>query len=230
MIKSLMDSMFVVLLVLYALIPPVSLYYTLNLIYQKKRWYGVHLHYAFKYLMTLSFLPLLALPDVSLGIVPTKPLSGIMLFATFALAVAGIARAIQRNVLFFYLNGVTAAFTEEILYRSIVFGLALAIWKNTLVAVVISSFAFGLWHLKNIPWVGKRSAMIQFFYTAFAYGPIFAGLRLFTGDIYLTVLFHYLTDATCALAPDWMRGWLVFGGKGKPYEDKELFFALRSQR
>lgn len=220
----------IVLLILYATIPPVSLYYTLKLIYQENRWYGVHLHYAFKYLMTLSFLPLLALPDVSLGIVPTDVLSWDMLLLTFTLAVAGIPHAIRRNVLFFYLNGVTAAFTEEILYRGIIFGLVLAIWKNTLVAVIVSSVTFGLWHLKNIPWVGKRNAIIQFFYTALAYGPIFAGLRLLTGDIYLAILFHYLTDATCALAPDWMRGWLVFGGKGKPYEDKELTFALRPRQ
>ena len=217
-----MNVLYSFLLILYTTIPPVSLYYTLRLIYQKKRWYGVHLHYAFKYLITLSFLPLLSLPEVSLGILPTTPVSWAALVVTFTLAVAGIRRAIQRNVLFFYLNGVTAAFVEEILYRGIIFGLLLAMGKNTATAVVVSSLAFGLWHLKNVPWVGKRSAVIQFLYTALVGGPIFAGLRLLTGDIYIAILFHYLVDATCALAPDWMRGWLVFGGKGAPYEDTAL--------
>ncbi|MBI4066675.1 CPBP family intramembrane metalloprotease [Candidatus Gottesmanbacteria bacterium] len=217
-----MNALYSFLLILYTTIPPISLFYTLTWIYRDKRWYGIHLQYAFKYLITLSFLPLLSLPEVSLGITPTTPISWVMLVVTFALAVAGIRRAIRRNVLFFYLGGVTAAFVEEILYRGIIFGLLLAMGKNTATTVIVSSLAFGLWHLKNIPWLGKRSAVIQCLYTALVGGPIFAGLRLLTGDIYAAILFHYLVDATCALAPDWMRGWLIFGGKGAPYEDAAL--------
>ena len=45
------------------------------------------------------------------------------------------------------------------------------------------------------------------------------GFRIFSGDIYLAVLFHFITDATVALAPNWVRGWLVFGGRGGNYMD-----------
>ncbi len=111
---------------------------------------------------------------------------------------------------------------EEILYRGIIFGLIQLIFSNQLVSLIISSFLFGTWHLKNYYWSGKKQIIIQFFYTAFIYGPIFAYLRILSGDIYLAILFHFFVDATCALAPNFLRGWLVYGGKGELYRDPHL--------
>lgn len=211
-----------ILLIFYAVIPPLGLYYTLKLTYHNKNKYGTHLHYIFKYLITLSFLPLLFMPGLDLGFNPQNGISLLFLLTTFLLAVLGLKLAIRNGNLFFYINGVTAAFMEEILYRGIIFALLIKLNSNVWVTLVVSSLLFGTWHIKNYYWVGKRDIIIQFLYTAFIYGPIFGLMRMFTGDIYLAVLFHYITDATCALAPDWMRGWLVKGGRGKNYDDKYI--------
>jgi len=210
------------LLILYAVIPPIALFLTLKMIYHDKYRYGIHLHYMFKYLFTFSFLPLLFIPNLKLGLIPQNKYSLMFLVLTFVLSVLGIKRAIKFKNLFFYFSGVFAAFMEEILYRSIIFSLAFVIWNNQWVALVVSSFLFGTWHLKNYYWSGKKNIIIQFFYTALFYGPVFGLMRIFTGDIYLAILFHYITDAACALASDWMRGWLVFGGRGKNYDDRYI--------
>ncbi len=207
------------LFMLYATIPPVTLFQCLKWIYKDDWQYGWHLIYFFKWLFTLSFLPLLFFPDLNLGIKPSNNLSLIFLLTTILLATIGIKYAIKKKVLYFYLNGVYASFMEEILYRSILFSLVLKIWGNQWLALIITSFLFGTWHLKNYYWSGKKKIISQFLYTAFIYGPIFSLMRIFTGDIYLAVLFHFITDATCALAPDWMREWLVRGEKGGNYMD-----------
>ncbi len=210
----------ILLLLLYSTLPPLLLFYTLKLIYHDKKWYGIHLMYIFKYLITLSFLPLMFFKNLQLGIVPVSYVSVAIIILTLLLTFAGFARAIKQKNLFFYNAGITAGFMEEILYRSVIFSLALDIWNNQWVALGVSSLLFGLWHLKNYYWVGKKDAIKSMFYTALFYGPVFGLVRIWTGDIYLSILLHYLTDATCALAPAWMRGWLVREGMGGKYDDK----------
>lgn len=217
-----MKSVHLILILLYAVLPPLGLFYTQKLIYKDKYKYGTHLHYLAKYLSTLLFLPILFLPNVDLALVPQRNLSVIFLIATFIFSALGAKRAINRKVMFFYFNGVSAAFLEEFIYRSVIFGLVLSVWNNQWVALGVSSLLFGVWHLKNYYWSGGKSIINQFLYTALIYGPIFGLMRIYTGDIYLGILFHFITDATCALAPDWMRGWLVHGGKGGNYSDNSL--------
>lgn len=210
----------VILLTLYSLIPPAILSYTQKLIYKDKNPYGIHIHYISKYLLTLSFLPLLFFQEINLGLIPKSLLSICAFLITISLAFLGIKRAIKFKNLFFYNRGISAGFMEEFLYRGVIFGIAFSIWNNQWIALGISSFTFGLWHLKNIFWCGIKNSVFQFFYTFLFYSPIFGILRILTGDLYLSILFHFLTDATCALAPDWMRGWLVRGGRGKEFDDK----------
>lgn len=212
-------AVYYLLFLLYATVPPVTLFYCLKWTYKDDWKYGWHLFYFFKWIFTISFLPLFVLPELSLGLVPINSLSLIFLFATIVLAIIGIPYAIRKRVLYFYLGGVYASVMEEILYRSVLFALALKIWGNMWAALIVTSFLFGTWHLKNYYWSGRKGIISQFFYTALMYGPIFALMRIVTGDIYLAVFFHFITDATCALAPDWMRGWLVKGGKGGNYSD-----------
>ncbi len=207
------------LLSLYASVPPVTLFYCLKWIYKDNWKYGWHLFYFFKWIFTLSFLPLLMIENIELGLVPQHWYSLVALLLTIFLAVLGLRPALKQKVLYFYLTGVYASFMEEILYRSILFGITQEIWHNQWITIGVTSFLFGIWHLKNYYWSGKKGIIIQFFYTFLAYGPIFAWLRIFSGDIYLAVLFHFITDATVALAPNWVRGWLVFGGRGGNYMD-----------
>ena len=160
---------YLLLLILYATVPPLSLFYTLKLIYHDKDKYGVHLQWAAKYLNTLLFLPLLYFKDLDLGLTPRNLWSVFFLVSVFVLTVLGINRARKFGNVFFYFGGVTASFMEEILYRGVLFGLSMSLWNNQWIALAVTSFLFGVWHLKNYYWSGKKSIIIiiQFFYTAF---------------------------------------------------------------
>ena len=110
---------------------------------------------------------------------------------------------------------------EEILFRGVLFGLVLSLSQNNLIALVFSSISFGAWHLKNYGWHrNKKYIFRQFLYTGLIYGPLFSWMRIATGDIYLAVLFHYITDAYVALAPEKWR-WTIIGDlqKGEEFRD-----------
>jgi membrane protease YdiL (CAAX protease family) len=210
---------YLLLFIFYSTIPPVALHFCLKLIYQEKNKYGWHLHYLTKFLITISFLPVLFLPKVNLALIPKSPLSILFFVLAVVLAILGIKPAIKKKVLYFYIGGVFASIMEEILFRGVLFGLAQAIWNNTLVSVLATSFAFGLWHLKNYAWVKDRNWIIKsFLSTGIIYGPLFAILRVVRGDIYLAVLVHFLVDAYVALAPKKLR-WTIIGDKGESYKD-----------
>ncbi len=217
------------LLLFYSLVPFISQYFILELIFVKYYKYGWHLLYLSKYFITLSFLPLLFFKNLDLAIRPHDNLSITFILLTLTLSILGLKKAIKKNKLFFYLGGIYASFMEEILFRGIIFGLSLLIWKNLTTAIIISSLSFGLWHIKNLAWQPKKKiTIIQVGYTTLIYGPLFAGLRIITSDIYLAVLVHFLVDATVVFAPKWMKRFMVFGGKGRVYQDNYSIYSTRS--
>lgn len=211
--------MYLFLIILYALIPPTVLYYCLKSIYQENKEYGWHIQYLSKFLITLSVLPILFSPQVDLALVPKSLISVFLFVLTILLAVLFIKPAIKNKIVFFYFGGIYASFMEEILFRGVIFGLAKTYWNSNLTALIVSSVAFGIWHLKNYGWhKDKKATIIQFFHTGLIYGPLFAGLRILTGDIYLAILFHFLTDTYVALAPKKLR-WTIIGYKGDKFKD-----------
>lgn len=211
--------MYLILIFFYTFIPPIILYRCLKLIYQERYEYGWHIHYLTKFFITLSFLPILYLPQVDLALVPKSLISIILFILTVVLAILFIKPAIKNKVVFLYFGGIFASFMEEILFRGVIFGLAKTYWNNDLTALIISSIAFGIWHLKNYAWhKDKKATIMQFFYTGLVYGPLFTILRVSTGDIYLAVLFHFLTDTYVALAPKNLK-WTIVGYKGEKNKD-----------
>lgn len=202
--------MFLLLFLLYAIISPFVLYLCLKAIYQKKDKHGWHFLYLAKYFITLSFLPLLYFSHLNLAIFPKSPVSIFFLVLTVALSILGIKPAVKKKDLHFYLGGVFAAFMEETLFRGILFGLAQNIWNNTIISIAATSAVFGFWHLKNYALhKNKKRTIRQVLYTGFVYGTIFAVLRIFTGDIYMAVLVHFLNDTYVALAPKSLRGMII---------------------
>jgi membrane protease YdiL (CAAX protease family) len=214
-----MQIFYLFLFLIYATIPPLAINRTLNLIYIKKDKYGWHYQYLVKYLSSFSFLPLLFIPNLNLALVPQRSVSIIAVIAVFVLSFFLLPYARKKKVIFIYTGGIFAAFMEEILFRGVLFGLAMLAFNNQWIALILTSLAFGGWHLKNIPWAGKKGAIRQFFYTALYAGPMFALIRIITGDIYLSILIHFIMDTSVALAPAWTRGWLVFGRLGKNDRD-----------
>jgi membrane protease YdiL (CAAX protease family) len=201
-----MDLVLILLFFIYSTVPAYVLYLSVKQIWggepDKHTW---DVYYFKKYLITLSFLPLFFFANVNLHLIPTSLTSLILLTITVVLILIFIPLAKKKNVLQFYLAGSYAAFMEEILFRGIVFGLAKTIWGSDLIALGVSSFAFGIWHLKNLAWLGRRNTILEFFYTELFYGPLFALLMIWTGDIYLSVLTHYLVDTATAFIPQKYR-------------------------
>ncbi len=80
---------------------------------------------------------------------------------------------------------------EEIIFRGIIlFGLLTVL--APLFSVVISSILFGLFHLKNYKWQTKAQTRQQVLYAGIIFGPIASVIILWTGTIWLAVIFHYL--------------------------------------
>jgi membrane protease YdiL (CAAX protease family) len=197
-----MDILLIVLLFLYSSVPAYVLYLSVRKIWggnsDSNTW---HFYYLKKYLITLSFLPILFLPNVDLHLKPVSMISVALLILTIVLVVVFTPLAKKKNAIQFYFSGSYAAFMEEILFRGVIFGLTKTLWGNNLIAIWISSFAFGIWHLKNFAWLGRKNTIMEFFYTELLYGPIFALLMIWTGDIYLSILAHYLADASLVIIP-----------------------------
>ena len=82
---------------------------------------------------------------------------------------------------------------EEILFRGFIF-IGLLQTHSILFALVVSSLLFGFWHLKNIFWLPRGKSIEQMLYTGLIFGPIMAGVTLFTGTIWTAVIFHYINN------------------------------------
>lgn len=83
-------------------------------------------------------------------------------------------------------------FSEEILARGLVFGVFEK--KNIWIAVSCSSIAFGLFHLNNLRNGYSTSYTLMQVINATGGGFLLAGLMVFTGSIWMPVLFHALYD------------------------------------
>lgn len=227
--------MFFILLILYSLVPVFVGAIPLRYIYPKRvldlpAW---HFDYLIKLLTLVSFIPLLYLPTIDLGLKPTSNVSILLLLVSLIFPLFGIVPALKRTASKGYVMGIYAGFMEEILYRGVVFGLAKFIWSNNLIALVVSSLAFGIWHLKNIYWLGRRRTIKEFFYTAFVFGPIFCLERIFMGDLSLAILHHIITDSTVALTPTKYRWFIIDAQHGEEKDDfvaKDYKTPLRNRK
>ena len=82
---------------------------------------------------------------------------------------------------------------EEIIFRGIIFGGLMSLYSPVL-SLIISSFLFGLWHLKNIFILPKRLLMFQMAYTGIILGPVVGFITLETGTIWIGVIIHFLNN------------------------------------
>ena len=82
---------------------------------------------------------------------------------------------------------------EEIIFRGFVLSGFMNIYSSVM-AVILTSFLFGLWHLKNIFWEGRMGVVKQMAYAGFIVGPILAVITLWSGTIWIAVILHYLNN------------------------------------
>jgi membrane protease YdiL (CAAX protease family) len=82
---------------------------------------------------------------------------------------------------------------EEIFSRGLIFSTLeqYGIW----VAAIVSSIHFGLLHLENVIWGGQSLAYtLAQVVNAVAFGFLCVGLMLYTGSIWIPIIFHGLSD------------------------------------
>lgn len=90
---------------------------------------------------------------------------------------------------------------EEVIFRGFLLAGLLTIYSLT-TAVIVSSLLFGLWHLKNIFWEGRKGVFKQMAYAGIVIGPILAMLTVWSGSIWLAVIVHYLNNLWSPISKD----------------------------
>lgn len=83
-------------------------------------------------------------------------------------------------------------FAEETLFRGILLRGEMEL-RNVFVAMLVSSVAFGLFHLTNLPFSPVNIVLTQVL-TALVVGLFYAPLALLVGNLWPLVIFHFLWD------------------------------------
>jgi membrane protease YdiL (CAAX protease family) len=85
------------------------------------------------------------------------------------------------------------AFYEEFMFR----GLALKFFKRHYgkwIAISVTSFLFGIWHLKNIFWLPQPELIKQLLYTGLIFSPALCWITLKTRTLWPAVILHLLNN------------------------------------
>ncbi len=97
---------------------------------------------------------------------------------------------------------------EEVLFRGLIFGGLLAFYSKR-TAIVLSSFLFAIWHLKNFSSYTPDAMLYQVFYAGLIIGPFLAWLTLKTKSIWMGVLVHTANNILLSPLSWWVAG--LFG-------------------
>lgn len=127
-----------------------------------------------------------------LGLHPSHHFSWYFPLAVLLIWLLFLPLAYFRHITIFYNASLKAAFGEEFVFRGVIYGAVAYFFHSPLLALIISSLLFGLVHMRNIWWAGWRRSWSTSVYAGFTGGPLFGFIRLFSGDIYLGILVHFL--------------------------------------
>lgn len=101
-----------------------------------------------------------------------------------------------------------APFYEEMIFRGLILGGLFAIYSKR-TAVILSSFFFGIWHLKNFAMHSSEALVYEVLYTGLFLGPILAWITLRTKSIWPGVLIHAINNLLSPLSW-WVMGFLGY--------------------
>ena len=85
----------------------------------------------------------------------------------------------------------TAPIYEELLFRGFILGYLLCRLAPGQ-AVVLSSLLFGVWHLKNLAFIGAPEVLLQVAVTGLLVGPILAVIALKMRSIWPALMVHFV--------------------------------------
>lgn len=101
-------------------------------------------------------------------------------------------------------SGILAPIYEEMIFRGIILALLLNHY-NPFKAILISSLLFGLFHFRNIIYLGLDvSLFYQIFYT-FGLGLLFSWITIKTKSIWSAVVLHYTNNIWAPIS------WMLLG-------------------
>lgn len=100
-------------------------------------------------------------------------------------------------------QSIFAPFYEEMIFRGLILGGLLSLYRKR-TAIILSSFLFGIWHLKNFSIHSSEALIYQVLYTGLILGPLLAWFTLKTKSIWIGVLIH---SANNILSP--LSWWII---------------------
>jgi len=128
------------------------------------------------------------------GFIPQQPWHLLAVIPPVALWWVTRTWARDRHIIRWHNAVLAVSFWEEILFRGFIYGGIFALASSTIWAVILSSLLFGLFHLRNRWWADQRQLVMMCLYAGLFIGPLLALLRLWTGDIYLAILVHFMNN------------------------------------
>ena len=157
-----------------------------------------------------------------LGLVPSHPYSlyvvpGILLMWLIFWPLAAL-----KSIRIFYRSSLVASIGEELIFRGAVYGGVAYYTHSPIYAVVVSSLTFGLFHLRNLWWAGWRRSWHISLYTGLSVGPVLAVIRLFYGDIYMGMAFHFVHNFFVMFPPPGMKERMAPTPKDNELKSKSL--------
>lgn len=82
-----------------------------------------------------------------------------------------------------------APFYEEMIFRGLILGGLIFLYSKR-TAIFLSSFLFGIWHLKNFSIHSTQAVMYEVLYAGLVLGPLLAWIALRIKSLWLGVLIH----------------------------------------
>ena len=135
------------------------------------------------------------------GFYPAHSFSLYFPLAVVVLHLLFLPFAYLKRIRIFYNSSLRAVFTEEVVFRGLIYGGVFYFWHSVLLALVVSSLVFGAAHMQNLWWAGWRQSFAITRYAAFTGGPLFGVIRWLSGDIYLGILVHFLHNLYVMFPP-----------------------------
>jgi len=133
---------------------------------------------------------------LDLGLWPQSPLHLLAVLPPLLLWWTSRSWARRQHITRWHNAVLAVSFWEEVLFRGVVYGSIMAPTHSAIWAIALSSLLFGLFHLRNLWWADRRRIAYTCLYAGLFVGPIFALLRWWSGDIYLSILAHFLNNYT----------------------------------
>jgi len=104
----------------------------------------------------------------------------------------GLSVSRRRHITIFHNSSLAVSYWEEVLFRSIIWGVVVFLWHSQLLALITSSLLFGLFHLRNLWWASRKQVLLNCLYTGLVFAQLVGLVRWWSGDIYLGIAIHAL--------------------------------------